>query len=33
MTKGDVLAVLPFQNTLSTFKITGAGIVAASRTA
>ena len=26
---GDVLAVLPFQNTLSTFNITGAGIVAA----
>jgi 5'-nucleotidase len=29
VTKGDVLAVLPFQNTLSTFNITGAGIVAA----
>ena len=26
---GDVLAVLPFQNTLSTFNIAGAGIVAA----
>ena len=26
---GDVLAVLPFQNTLSTFNIPGAGIVAA----
>ena len=26
---GDVLAVLPFQNTLSTFNIDGAGIVAA----
>ena len=26
---GDVLAVLPFQNTLSTFNLTGAGIVAA----
>ncbi|PZQ48986.1 MAG: multifunctional 2',3'-cyclic-nucleotide 2'-phosphodiesterase/5'-nucleotidase/3'-nucleotidase [Rhodovulum sulfidophilum] len=26
---GDVLAVLPFQNTLSTFGITGAGIIAA----
>ena len=29
VTMGDVLAVLPFQNTLSTFNITGAGIVAA----
>jgi 5'-nucleotidase len=29
VTKGDVLAVLPFQNTLATFNITGAGIVAA----
>ena len=29
VTKGDVLAVLPFQNTLSTFNITGSGIVAA----
>ena len=29
VTKGDVLTVLPFQNTLSTFNITGAGIVAA----
>jgi 5'-nucleotidase len=29
VTKGDVLAVLPFQNTLSTFNLTGAGIVAA----
>ena len=27
VTKGDVLAVLPFQNTLSTFNITGAGLV------
>ena len=26
---GDVLAVLPFQNTLSTFEITGAGLIAA----
>lgn len=26
---GDVLAVLPFQNTLSTFNLTGAGVVAA----
>lgn len=29
VTMGDVLAVLPFQNTLSTFNLTGAGIVAA----
>lgn len=29
VSKGDVLAVLPFQNTLSTFNIPGAGIVAA----
>jgi 5'-nucleotidase len=29
VTMGDVLAVLPFQNTLATFKLTGAGIVAA----
>jgi 5'-nucleotidase/UDP-sugar diphosphatase len=29
VTMGDVLAVLPFQNTLSTFNITGAGIVKA----
>lgn len=29
VTKGDVLAVLPFQNTLSTFNISGAGIIAA----
>ena len=29
VTKGDVLAVLPFQNTLSTFNLSGAGIVAA----
>jgi 5'-nucleotidase len=29
VTMGDVLAVLPFQNTLSTFNIAGAGIVAA----
>ncbi len=29
VTMGDVLSVLPFQNTLSTFNITGAGIVAA----
>lgn len=29
VTMGDVLAVLPFQNTLSTFNITGAAIVAA----
>lgn len=29
VTMGDVLAVLPFQNTLSTFNITGAGLVAA----
>lgn len=29
VTKGDVLTVLPFQNTLSTFNITGAGIRAA----
>ena len=26
---GEVLTVLPFQNTLSTFEITGAGVVAA----
>jgi 5'-nucleotidase len=29
VTKGEVLTVLPFQNTLSTFNIKGAGIVAA----
>lgn len=29
VTMGDVLSVLPFQNTLSTFNMTGAGIVAA----
>ena len=29
VTMGDVLAVLPFQNTLSTFNLTGAAIVAA----
>ena len=29
VTMGDVLAVLPFQNTLSTFNIPGSGIVAA----
>ena len=29
VTKGEVLTVLPFQNTLSTFNITGAGIVTA----
>jgi 5'-nucleotidase len=29
VTQGDVLTVLPFQNTLSTFNISGAGIVAA----
>lgn len=29
VTMGDVLAVLPFQNTLSTFNISGAGIVSA----
>lgn len=29
ITMGEVLTVLPFQNTLSTFQITGAGIVAA----
>jgi 5'-nucleotidase len=29
VTMGDVLAVLPFQNTLSTFNIEGAGIVKA----
>jgi 5'-nucleotidase len=29
VTMGDVLAVLPFQNTLATFGITGEGIVAA----
>ncbi len=29
VTMGDVLAVLPFQNTLSTFNISGAGITAA----
>ena len=29
VTKGDVLAVLPFQNTLATFNINGAAIVAA----
>ena len=29
MTMGEVLTVLPFQNTLATFELTGAGIVAA----
>lgn len=29
VTKGDVLSVLPFQNTLATFSIAGSGIVAA----
>ncbi len=29
VTMGDVLSVLPFQNTLSTFNLTGAGVVAA----
>ncbi|MGR3435154.1 MAG: bifunctional metallophosphatase/5'-nucleotidase [Shimia sp.] len=29
VTMGEVLTVLPFQNTLSTFQLTGAGIVAA----
>jgi 5'-nucleotidase len=29
VTMGDVLTVLPFQNTLSTFNLTGAGIIAA----
>jgi 5'-nucleotidase / UDP-sugar diphosphatase len=29
VTMGDVLAVLPFQNTLSTFNISGSGIIAA----
>ncbi len=29
VTMGEVLTVLPFQNTLSTFQITGAGVVAA----
>lgn len=29
VTKGDVLAVLPFQNTLSTFNLTGAGVITA----
>ena len=29
VTKGDVLTVLPFQNTLATFDLTGAGILAA----
>ena len=29
ITKGEVLTVLPFQNTLSTFQVTGATIVAA----
>jgi len=29
VTKGEVLTVLPFQNTLSTFNLSGAGIVAA----
>ena len=29
VTKGDVLAVLPFQNTLATFNIKGAAIIAA----
>jgi len=28
VTRGDIIAVLPFQNTLSTFQITGAGLVA-----
>ena len=29
VTRGEVLTVLPFQNTLSTFEITGAGLIAA----
>ncbi len=29
VTKGDVLTVLPFQNTLSTFNLSGAGVLAA----
>ena len=29
VTMGDVLSVLPFQNTVSTFNLTGAGVVAA----
>ena len=29
VTMGEVLTVLPFQNTLATFEITGAGIIAA----
>ncbi len=29
VTMGEVLAVLPFQNTLSTFQLTGAGVLAA----
>lgn len=29
ITMGDVLTVLPFQNTLATFELTGAGVVAA----
>ncbi len=29
VTKGDVLTVLPFQNTLSTFRMTGEGLMAA----
>lgn len=29
VTMGDVLGVLPFQNTLSTFEISGAGVIAA----
>ncbi|MFW5835151.1 MAG: 5'-nucleotidase C-terminal domain-containing protein, partial [Pseudomonadota bacterium] len=29
VTMGEILAVLPFQNTLATFELTGAGIVAA----
>lgn len=29
VTMGEVLAVLPFQNTLSTFRLTGAGVIAA----
>jgi len=29
VTMGEVLTVLPFQNTLSTFELTGAGVIAA----
>ena len=29
ITMGEVLTVLPFQNTLATFELTGAGIIAA----